>query len=76
VGERENVARLIRFLAFFVAVPTVTIGLAFLLYAPAEHVFHMVAFLLLGAASVVAYLGAPQLAARWVPADAPPATPP
>lgn len=68
-GERGNVTRLIRFLAFFAAVPTVTIGLAFLLYAPAEHVFHMVSFLLLGAASVLAYVAAPRLAARFVPVE-------
>jgi uncharacterized membrane protein len=65
--ERGNVTRLIRFLAFFVAVPTVTIGLALLLYAPGEHALHMGAFLLLGAAAVLVYLAAPRLAERFVP---------
>lgn len=65
-GERGNVTRLIRVVAFFVAFPTVTIGLALMLYAPGEHALHMGAFLLLGAAAVVVYLGAPRLAEKFV----------
>ncbi len=70
MSERANVTRLIRFLAFFVAVPTVTIGMALMLYAPGEHALHMASFLLLGAAAVVVYLGAPKLAEKFVPIDA------
>lgn len=69
-GERGNVTRLIRFLAFFVAVPTITIGLALLFYAPGEHALHMAGFLLLGAAAVAAYVVAPRLARRFVPETA------
>ena len=69
MDERGNVTRLIRFLAFFVAVPTVSIGLALMLYAPGEHAFHMGAFLLLGAGAVAAYVLAPRMASRLVPAE-------
>ncbi|HEX2066150.1 MAG TPA: hypothetical protein VHI93_04990 [Candidatus Thermoplasmatota archaeon] len=69
-SEQANVTRLIRFLAFFVAVPTVTIGLALLLYAPGEHALHMGGFLLLGAAAVVAYVAAPRLAKRFTAGEA------
>ena len=65
--ERGNVTRLIRFLAVFVAVPTVTIGLALMFYAPGEHSIHMGMFLLLGAAAGVAFVIAPRLAERFVP---------
>jgi len=65
-GESEvrKVTRLIRFVALFVAVPTITIGLAFFLYTPAEHVFHMAAFLGLGAAAAVVAWMAPRMAQR------------
>lgn len=69
-GERRRVANLIRWLAVFVAVPTVSIGLTLYAYDPVAHALHMVGFLILGAASFVVMAIAPRLAARWVPADA------
>jgi uncharacterized membrane protein YfcA len=69
-SERGNVTRLIRFVALFVFVPTVTIGAALMLYAPGDHAFHMVAFLLLAVAAVLVWMTAPRLAEKWVPVDA------
>jgi uncharacterized membrane protein len=68
--ERGNLTRLIRFLAFFVAVPTISIGLALLIYDPEAHALHMVSFLLLGVAAVLAYVVAPRLAERFVQGEA------
>jgi hypothetical protein len=67
-GERGNITRLIRVVAFFVAFPTVTIGLALMLFDPSgDHLLHMGAFLLLGAAAVLVFLAAPRLAEKFVP---------
>ena len=66
-GERAKVTVLVRWLAVFVAVPTITIGLALYAFDPAAHAIHMVAFLILGALAIVALFNAPRLAARFVP---------
>ena len=66
-AERRNVARLIRVLSGFVAFPSLTIALAFLVFeGPSEHWMHIAglsaAFLL----AVVAFVQAPSWAARFV----------
>lgn len=66
--ERRNVTRLIRVLAVFVLVPTVSIG-AVMLWDPqtrSEHVLHAGGFAILAAVAFVALLRAPWLAARFV----------
>ncbi|HUR62037.1 MAG TPA: hypothetical protein VM286_06705 [Candidatus Thermoplasmatota archaeon] len=65
--ERANVTRLIRVLALFVAFPTVTIGLALMLFDPGgDHLLHMGGFLVLGAVAIVAFAAAPRLAQKFV----------
>lgn len=67
-AERRNVARLIRTVAAFVLVPTVTIGTV-LEWDPqtrGEHWLHAGAFMLLAVAALVAMVQAPRLAARFV----------
>lgn len=70
MGERAKVRNLIRFVALFVATPTITIGAAMAIWDPTGHRWHMVLFLLLGAAAVGVVGLAPRLAARWVPESA------
>ncbi|MES2155345.1 MAG: hypothetical protein V4510_09445 [bacterium] len=70
MSERAKVTNLIRCIAVFVSIPTITIGLVLYLYDPAAHAYHMAAFLVLGAVSLVVVAVAPRLAARWVPEDA------
>lgn len=70
MDERHKVTNLIRALAVFVAVPTITIGLAMYAWDPVTHAMHMVGFLILGAIALVVLFVAPRLAARWVPEDA------
>ncbi len=70
MSERAKVANLIRWIAIFVSIPTITIGLVLYIYDPAAHALHMGGFLILGAVSIVVVAIAPRLAARWVPEDA------
>jgi uncharacterized membrane protein len=67
MDERQNVTRLIRFVALFVAVPTISIGVVLALYSWHDHWMHTSGFLLLGAAAILAAVVAPKLAERWVP---------
>ena len=65
--ETRNVTRLIRFVAAFVAWPSLTIGLAFLVFTdPSSHWLHIAGLLPLGAAACVVFVMAPNLAQRWV----------
>jgi len=65
--ERRNVTRLIRWLSMFVAWPSLTIGLAFLVVTgPNEHWLHIAGLLPLGTAAIVAFALAPRLARRFV----------
>lgn len=65
--ERRNVTRLIRWLSMFVAWPSLTIGLAFLVITgPNEHWLHIAGLLPLGTAAIVAFALAPRLAAKFV----------
>ncbi|MEA3191128.1 MAG: hypothetical protein QOD77_1710 [Thermoplasmata archaeon] len=70
MGERAKVRNLVRFVALFVAVPTLTIGATMAVWDPVSHSWHMVLFLILGAAALGVMALAPRLAARWVPEDA------
>ncbi len=65
--ERGKVTNLIRWLAVFVAIPTVSIGLVLYMYDPVTHGLHMVGFLILGAIAMVVLFAAPQLAERFIP---------
>lgn len=65
--ERRNVTRLIRWIAMFVAWPSLTIGLAFLVFTdPSDHWLHIAGLVPLGLAALVAFALAPRLAARFV----------
>ncbi|MHB1262265.1 MAG: hypothetical protein ACYC2H_11185 [Thermoplasmatota archaeon] len=65
--ELRNVTRLIRVLSLFVAWPSLTIALAFLVFTgPSDHWLHIFGLLPLGIAAVVAFAMAPRLAARFV----------
>lgn len=62
--------RLVRWVSVFVAWPSLTIGLAFLVFSdPSEHWLHIAGLLPLGTAALVVFALAPRLAARWVEAD-------
>ena len=64
--ERRNITRLIRWLSMFVAWPSLTIALAFLVVTgPSEHWLHIFGLLPLGIAAVVAFAMAPRLAERF-----------
>lgn len=66
--ERRNMTRLTRWVAAFVAWPSLTIGLAFLVFTdPGEHWLHIAGLLPLGLASLVVFAMAPGLARKWVP---------
>ena len=65
--ERRNVARLIRWVSLFVAWPSITLGLAFLVVTgPRDHWLHIFGLLPVGAAALVCFAAAPRLAARFV----------
>ena len=67
LDERRNVTRLIRWIAMFVAWPSLTIGLAFLVFTdPSDHWLHIAGLVPLGLAALVAFALAPRLAARFV----------
>lgn len=66
--EQANVRRLIRWVAMFIAWPSLSIGLAFLIFTnPSEHWLHIAGLLPLGMAACVLFALAPRLAERWVP---------
>jgi membrane protein YdbS with pleckstrin-like domain len=66
--ERRNIKRLLRWVAAFVAWPSLTIGLAFLVFTdPSDHWLHIGGLVPLGLAAIVLFVMAPQLAKKWVP---------
>lgn len=67
--ERRNVTRLIRVVSVFVAWPSLTIALAFLVFTgPSDHWLHIFGLMPVGLAACVTFALAPRLAARWVKA--------
>jgi hypothetical protein len=65
--ERRNVTRLIRWLSMFVAWPSLTIALAFLVFTgPSDHWLHIFGLLPLGLVALGAFAMAPRLARRFV----------
>ena len=65
--ERRNVTRLVRWVSAFVAWPSLSIALAFLVFTdPGEHWLHIAGLMPLGVAACVAFALAPRLAERWV----------
>lgn len=67
--ERGNVRRLIRWVAMFVAWPSLSIGLAFLVFTdPSDHWLHIAGLVPLGVCALLVFAMAPKLAERWVPA--------
>ena len=66
--ERANVRRLIRWVAMFVAWPSLSIGLAFLVFTdPSEHWLHIAGLVPLGVSACIVFALAPSLARRFVP---------
>lgn len=66
--ERANIRRLIRWVAMFVAWPSLSIGLAFLVFTdPSEHWLHIAGLVPLGIAACVVFALAPRIAAHYVP---------
>lgn len=66
--ERRNVRRLIRWVAAFVAWPSLSIGLAFLVFTdPSDHWLHVAGLVPLGVVALVLFALAPRLAEKWVP---------
>lgn len=65
--ERRNVTRLIRWVSMFIAWPSLTIALAFLVFTgPSDHWLHIFGLLPVGVAACVLFAMAPKLAQRWV----------
>lgn len=65
--ERRNVTRLVRWVSAFVAWPSLSIALAFLVFTdPNEHWLHIAGLMPVGVAACVVFALAPKLAARWV----------
>ena len=63
--ERRNLTRLVRWIAMFVAWPSLTIGLAFLVFTdPSDHWLHIAGLVPLGLAALVLFALAPRIAAR------------
>lgn len=68
--ERANVTRLLRWIAVFIAFPSLTIGLAFLVFTdPGEHWLHIAGLIPLGIGALVVFAVAPNLARKWYPQD-------
>lgn len=65
MNEAQNIQRLIRAMSLFILVPSFTIGLALAMYDFEAHWMHGGSFLLLSAASVVAFVMAPKLGKRF-----------
>jgi hypothetical protein len=59
---------MVRWLSMFVAWPSLTIALAFLVFTdPSDHWLHIAGLLPLGLAALVVFAMAPRMAARFVP---------
>lgn len=66
-AERRNVTRLIRVLSGFVAFPSLTIALAFLVFeGPSEHWMHILGLSAAFVLALVAFVMAPRWAERFV----------
>ena len=66
--EQRNVRNLIRIVGLFVAWPSLSLGLVFMLEAR-DHLLHIAGLLPLGVAGLVAVAVAPRLARRFVRED-------
>ena len=65
--EQRNVTRLIRVISMFVAWPSLTAGLAFLVFEGInEHFLHIVTLVPIGIAAIVVFVMAPRLAQKFV----------
>jgi hypothetical protein len=65
--ERRNVTRLVRWVSAFVAWPSLSLALAFLVFTdPSDHILHVAGLLPLGLAALVTFAMAPRIAARTV----------
>ena len=59
--------RMLRWLSMFVAWPSLTIGLAFLVFTdPSDHWLHIAGLVPLGVAALVVFALAPRMAERFV----------
>lgn len=68
--ERRNVTRLLRWVSMFIAWPSLTIALAFLVFTgPSDHWLHIAGLLPTGLAAVVLFAMAPRLAEKFVQQD-------
>ena len=67
--ERRNVTILLRWISGFVAWPSLTIALAFLLVDPGEHILHVIGLLPLGLAAMVLFFLSGRVALRFYPPD-------
>ena len=68
MGERAKMANLVRYVSGAAAIPTISIGLAFLVFTdPSEHWLHIAGLVPLGVVALVVFVMAPRLATRWVP---------
>ena len=68
--ERRNVVRLIRVMAGFIAFPSLTIALAFLVFeGPSAHWMHIAGLSAAFGLAVVAFVMAPKWAERFVGDD-------
>ncbi len=66
--ERANIRRLVRWVAMFVAWPSLSIGLAFLVFTePSDHWLHIAGLVPLGVAALVVFAMAPRIALHYVP---------
>ena len=63
--EQTNVRNLLRIFGVFVAWPSLSIGLVFLL-DPTDHILHIAGLIPLGIGGLILTLLAPKLAVRWV----------
>lgn len=67
--ERRNIRILLRWISGFIAWPSLTIALAFLLIDPSEHALHIAGLLPLGLAAVALFFLSPRVAMRFYPPD-------
>lgn len=68
-GDRAKALVIIRVVAALIAVPAWSIGLAFILTSPGDHLFHMLSMVVAGIAAAIVWLAAPTLAAKLTPED-------
>ncbi|MFA5943741.1 MAG: hypothetical protein WC876_04655 [Candidatus Thermoplasmatota archaeon] len=67
--ERRNITRLIRVMSMFVAWPSLTAGLAFIVFEGVDvHLLHIVTLLPIGVAALLAFVMAPRLTERFMQA--------